>query len=120
MKKVPDYWDITIFIPPEMVERLPADCGDCYDDHFRDTIAEDDRDFRRHFVKDLSILMSDDDHGPIGAWGANKAKEKMFKAKHEGLTIAINERGELRAFLGDAMLESHRLNTGTDDRGLPK
>ncbi|MFA5234780.1 MAG: hypothetical protein WC390_10305 [Sulfurimonas sp.] len=118
MKKAPDYWDITIFIPPEMVKRLPADCGDCYDDRFRDVVAENSRDFRRHFVDDLSALMDDDDHGPIGAWGASKAKEIMLRAMDEGLTIAIDKSGKLRVFLGDGMLESHRLNTGTDNRGL--
>ena len=110
MKKEPDYWDITIFIPPDMVKRLPADCGDCYDCNYRDTVAEGSRDFRRQFVDGLSARMDDYDHGTIGAWESSKAQEKMLRAMEEGLTIAINARGELRAFLGDAMLKSHKIN----------
>jgi hypothetical protein len=106
-KNLPNYWDVTIFIPPDVVKKLPADCGDTYDTKLRDETAQGDRDFRRYWVEGLLGMFYEYKDKGLGAWGAKSTKHTMSEILEKGVTISINQRGQLRAFVGDVMLESH-------------
>lgn len=106
----PSYWDVTIFIPPDVVKRLPADCGDTYDDKYR-SMSDETQDF-----SELFQYFIDNDGTVIGAWGAKPVVNVMNEAMDKGLTIAINKRGKMKVFLGDVMLESHKIGDGNVDR----